>query len=293
MTVLELFCGIGGCAAALGPAAHVVAAVDQNLKALEVYRLNFAHPVESRAVETIPARRWREWGADLWWMSPPCTPFTMRGHRRDLDDPRARGFLAVLERIGEVRPHSVALENVPGFVGSRGHVALREALAHAGYDVRECVLCPTELGLPNRRQRFYLLAGLGPLPPWPPKAGQARRVAEVLDAQPDPALLVDPAITRRYARALHVVDADDPAACTSCFTSAYGRSFVRSGSYLGTPAGLRRFSPREILRLLDFPEAYRLPPSMSPRAAWPLVGNSVSVRAVRWVLNTLGSGLYF
>ena len=44
ITVLELFCGIGGVAAALGNRAQIVAAVDQNRRALSVYAANFAHP---------------------------------------------------------------------------------------------------------------------------------------------------------------------------------------------------------------------------------------------------------
>jgi hypothetical protein len=39
--------------------------------------------------------------------------------------------------------------------------------------------------------------------------------------------------------------------------------------------------------MLDFPEDYRLPPDLPLRAAWALVGNSLSVRAVRWVLSAL------
>ena len=70
-----------------------------------------------------------------------------------------------------------------------------------------------------------------------------------------------------------VVRGDDPAAITSCFTSAYGKSPVRSGSYLITSDGLRRFSPEEILRLLGFPRWFSLPPELRPRTAWKLVGN--------------------
>ena len=69
-SVLELYCGIGGCAAALGNLPRVVAAVDQHRGALEVYRLNFAHPVFPLALESVRERRWRTWSADLWWMSP-------------------------------------------------------------------------------------------------------------------------------------------------------------------------------------------------------------------------------
>jgi len=285
--VVELFCGIGGCAAALGGRAEVVAAVDQSRMALDVYAHNFAHPVLPLAIETIPSSRWRAWADAAWWMSPPCTPYTRRGRRRDLDDPRARSLLAVIERIADVRPPYVALENVPGFEGSRAHDLLREALARANYTVRETLLCPTALGLPNRRERFYLVAGAGQLGEWPAPSGPRLRVADLLDPSPDPALAVEAALAGRYTGALSRVDPRDPDARTACFTAAYGRSPVRSGSYLVTDTGLRRFSPTEVLRLLGFPDDYRLPPGLSLHAAWRLAGNSVSVRAVRWVLGAI------
>ena len=53
MTVLELFCGIGGFAAALGSRARVVAAVDQNRLALSAYAGNFPHPVFAQSVESF------------------------------------------------------------------------------------------------------------------------------------------------------------------------------------------------------------------------------------------------
>lgn len=285
--VLELFCGIGGCAAALGERARVVAAVDQNRHALEVYRLNFAHPVFPLALESVGESQWQAWTADVWWMSPPCPPFTRRGARRDLDDPRTRSFSALLDRIARVRPRYIAFENVPGFVNSRAHRTLTDTLDACGYEHRETLLCPTELGLPNRRQRFYLVAGRGDLPPWPPRVGPARRLLDLLDPTPAPELWCDPQLTSRYPHALHIVNPRDRDACAACFTSAYGRSIVRSGSYLATDTGLRRFSPEEILRLLDFPDTYRLPPELPLQKAWSLVGNSVSVRAVRWVLTAI------
>lgn len=285
--LLELFCGIGGCSAAVGARAIVVAAVDQNRRALDVYRHNFAHPVHPLAIESVPDRLWRGWKATLWWMSPPCPPYTDRGLRRDLDDPRTRSFLAVLARIAEFRPRDVGFENVPGFAGSRAHARLRETLDRCGYEVAETLLCPTELGMPSRRLRFYLVASQDGLGGWPARDGVPCSVRALLDEHPAPNLWCEEGLAARYPHALHVVDAAQPGACTACFTAAYGRSVIRSGSYLGTATGLRRFSPREILRLLDFPESYRLPPDLPLRAAWPLVGNSLSVRAVRWVLGAI------
>jgi site-specific DNA-cytosine methylase len=105
-----------------------------------------------------------------------------------------------------------------------------------------------------------------------------------LDAEPAQALWLPDELLDRYRTAVHVVDADDARSETHCFTSSYGLSIVHSGSYLATPRGVRRFSPGEILRLLGFPAEFRLPPSLTLRKAWELVGNSLAVAAVRHVL---------
>jgi site-specific DNA-cytosine methylase len=360
LRVLELYCGIGGCAAALappaavgGPAAEpppaaegapaairapaaieVAAAIDVNHLAVGVYRRNFPHPAVVRTLESFAAAELAAFAADLWWLSPPCQPFTRRGLGRDLDDPRAASLLALIDRAAEVRPRHLALENVPGFAGSRAHGRLRAALDGAGYEVRERLLCPTELGVPNRRRRFYLVASRGgstePAAPSrprplgrpggrrgeraarparddssaggrataaagdraaPPPSPLRRPLAAYLDPEPSPALHVDPTLLDRYAGALDLVDPADPGAVAACFTAAYGRSPVRSGSYLivergggGRPRAVRRFSPAEILRLLGFPPDYALPAGLSLANAWRLAGNALSVAAVRAVL---------
>lgn len=265
-TALELYAGIGGFAAAV-PEAEVRLAVEQSAPALAVYRANHPHPTRAANLEGFDLAAV---DADLWWMSPPCQPYTRRGRGRDLDDPRTRSFRRVVEALAARRPRWVALENVPEFQGSRAHALLREALA--GYRVEETVLCPTELGAPNRRRRFYLVAGDGPLPLGPGPA-PSPRLADYLDAEGPllPAEVVD-----RYRHALHLVDADG---VTACFTAAYGRSWVRSGSYLRTPAGPRRFTAGEVARLLGFPAGFRVAPD-----AWGLVGNSLSTWAARAVL---------
>lgn len=297
LRVLELYCGLGGCAVALGARAQIVAAVDIHRPALAVYARNLGHPTVTRTLESIPRAVWRQWEADLWWLSPPCQPYTRRGRRRDLDDPRAGSLLVVLERLAEARPALVAVENVPGFFGSRAYGRVRETLAATGYAVFEGLLCPTALGVPNRRQRFFLVGSrrgaltaspeLTPptaTEPRPPRRPLQFSIRDILDAEPRPELIVPPGIIEPYAQAIHVVDPADPDAVSRCFTSAYGRSPVRSGSYLRTGAAIRRFSPAEILRLLGFPPSFTLPPQLCLPQAWSLVGNSLSVPAVRQLL---------
>jgi site-specific DNA-cytosine methylase len=285
--VLELYCGIGGCAAALDPEAEVVAAVDINRAALEIYRHNFPHPAVARTIDSIGAADLERWGADLWWLSPPCQPFTRRGLRRDDQDPRSASLLRLIDLLDQAPPLCLALENVPGFAGSRTHARLRGALDRLGYKIRETQICPSELGVPNRRRRFYLVAARRALLDVPPADHRQRPLADFLDPEPGKELWPEAELMRRYRHAIDLVEPGDRAALAACFTAAYGRSPVRSGSYLATPAGPRRFSPTEILRLLGFPDSYRLPSGLPLGTAWRLVGNSLSVDAVRTVLSQL------
>jgi site-specific DNA-cytosine methylase len=287
LRVLELYCGIGGCAAALGDRAEVVAAIDIDRDAIAAYQLNFPHPTYGRTIESIPVALYRGWRADLWWLSPPCQPFTRRGQQRDLDDPRSESFKAILHRIREVRPQHIALENVTGFTGSRAHQAMREVLDRCGYNVAEQGLCPTQLGTPNRRPRFYLVASQDDLAPWPDARAGRTAMADHLDALTSLDVFVSGALVEQYRGALDLVRADDPNAITACFTSSYGKCIVRSGSYLVERRGIRRFTPHEVLRFLGFPGHYRLPPHLSLQRAWSLAGNSLSVDAVRYVLGAI------
>jgi site-specific DNA-cytosine methylase len=143
--------------------------------------------------------------------------------------------------------------------------------------------------MPNRRERFYLVAALGDRlsPPNKDSVFERVRLADMLDRDVDERLWVDPGVVRKYRHALHVVDPRTACEPTRCFTSAYGRSHVRSGSYLMTEQGVRRFSPTEILRMLRFPDSFCLPADLELRRAWSLVGNSLSVPAVRYVLSTI------
>lgn len=285
--VLELFCGIGGCAAALDKRAEVVAAIDIDCDALSVYRTNFPHPIATRTIESLPDLVYREADAELWWLSPPCQPYTVRGRRRDLEDSRAHSLKVVLQRIREIRPRYVALENVGGFEGSQAQQLVRETLLQCQYRIAERLLCPTEIGVPNRRPRYYLVAAQGELAPWPHWRVPSVPLREYLDPEPPQDLFVSPELVERYRRSMNIVSARDDTAITSCFTGAYGRSPVHSGSYLSVASGVRRFSPQEILRLLGFPESFTLPPKLSRQRTWSLAGNSLSVHAVRWVLSVI------
>ncbi|MEZ4320997.1 MAG: DNA cytosine methyltransferase [Myxococcota bacterium] len=302
MRVLELYAGIGGVAAAGAP---VVAAIDHDESAHRTYTANFDHPAYRLNLVSVKAERLAAFEADVWWMSPPCQPFTVRGARRDVHDRRCESLLHVLEIVRELRPRVVLLENVPGFAGSLAHARVREALE--GWSIAEGDWCASALGVPMERRRFYLVAVRLPSRPLADLVrpfgtatrSSSRPLADLeipvqplrplsgyLDPVADPGMALDAAFLERFGGALHVVDADDPHAVATCFTGAYGHSPVYAGSYLRREGRLYRFSPSEIARLLGFPEGFVLPADV--RRASKLLGNSLSVDMVRWVLECAG-----
>lgn len=287
--VLELFAGIGGLAAAW-PEATIATAIDIDRSAQRIYHQNFSHPYRVAEIESLKAGELRDYLADCWWMSPPCQPFTRRGLGRDLADPRCRALSRLVVLLGECRPPELALENVVGFEGSQAHRLLIDQLRLLGYHCLSRRLCPTEMGWPNRRPRFYLLASRQPLPGWRALPHLACRLHDVIDETlvPDSPQAAHYALSEqlvhRYFNALDRVDGDS--SCTACFASSYGKSTVRAGSYLRCGTGYRRFTPREVARLLGYCDSFRLD-DLADRVAWKLLGNSLSLPSVRYVLSHL------
>ncbi|MCB9680541.1 MAG: DNA cytosine methyltransferase [Alphaproteobacteria bacterium] len=294
--VLELFAGIGGAARAVDGHATVVGAVDHDLRATAVYRANHAGRVHVKNLVSVKDDWLAAFDADLWWMSPPCAPHGIRGAQADVDDRRSAAFLRLLGAVRTVRPSWVALENVPWFQGSRAHGRLVETLDAAGYTWTEGTICPTELGVPAVRRRWYLVAGREGVTPWanpaPSPSAPGRALADHVGPWRDD-LAVPDALLARFGDAMHVVDADGPDAVAACFTRAYGRSPVYVGSYLRQrgPRGpaLRYFAPEEIAALYGFGTGFSFG-DLPAAHAWKLIGNSVSVDAVRHVLTAAGLG---
>lgn len=290
MRVLELFSGIGGLAAALEPEDTVVAAVDHDRDAQRVYAANFPHHRrETKNLAPIPLAWLQAFDADLWWMSPPCAPHGIRGAQRDVDDPRSAALARLTRALREgYGPKHVALENVPWFADSRAHDQLQDALASAGYaHTHGAELCPTDLGVPSVRRRFYLVASRAPLhvtapvPVRTPLAAYVGAWRDELDLPDD--------VRARFFDALHIVDADDPEAEAACFTRAYGTSPVYVGSYLRQEGRVRRFAPEEIARLHGMPTGFQFD-GLPLRRAWQLVGNGLSAQVVRHVLTWIPRG---
>lgn len=285
---IELFAGIGGFACAW-PECGQVTAIDIDAQAREVYQRHWPHRYLVREIGSLSADSLDALGGNLWWLSPPCQPYSRRGRQRDIDDPRSAPLLHLIALLPQLRPRAIALENVAGFAQSRARALLEETLTALGYQVETRELCPTELGWPNRRPRFYLLASLDEVQPWHALPRYSVRLADLLrGAEVDRAACqVSPDVVQRFGSAMDRVDLEDPEAVTACFGSSYGKSILHAGSYVAAQDHWRRFSPAEVARLLGFPPSFSIPTEYGYRRAWKLLGNSLSIPVVRYVLSHL------
>jgi site-specific DNA-cytosine methylase len=149
------------------------------------------------------------------------------------------------------------------------------------------ITCPTQLGWPNFRPRFYAIASLER------KRRLSRtyenvapvRLSDFLDASNDEieSLRLANRMANQYEKAIDRVHPKNVDSIAACFTAAYGKSVIRSGSYLVTETGYRRFSPREVCRLLGFSDDFVFPDELSQRQLWHLLGNSLSIPVIRAV----------
>lgn len=289
MRAIEFYAGIGGFATAarrVWQGAMDILPIDIDLSAKRVYELNHSHEVLTSEIGSLSASEIGPYAADLWWLSPPCQPYSRRGHQHDIEDPRAASLIHLIRVMEAIRPNAIALENVEGFADSRVCELLVATLVRNRYFVKQRLICPTELGWPNRRPRFYLLASLEPIRQWDNLPVYDRSVAEMIrDIAFDPApCRVDEVSLSRFASGMDRVDPANPECITSCFGSSYGKSLLRAGSYCKDSGGYRRFAPTEVAKLLGYPESFLLPDDLSYRRQWKLLGNSLSIPVVEYLL---------
>ncbi|NXY42568.1 TRDMT methyltransferase, partial [Ceuthmochares aereus] len=143
--------------------AEVVAAVDVNTLANEVYKHNFpSTPLWAKTIEGITLEDFDRLSFDMILMSPPCQPFTRIGLQGDISDPRTRSFLYILDILPRLQklPKYLLLENVKGFESSSARNELLRTLETCKYKYQEFLLSPTCLGIPNSRLRYFLIAKL-------------------------------------------------------------------------------------------------------------------------------------
>jgi DNA (cytosine-5)-methyltransferase 1 len=174
---VDLFAGAGGLSLGFTQAGFRVAlAVERDPDAGHTYRVNHPdavvvdwdaayldaglvrHVVGGTLLEALIA-------------GPPCQGYSAAGRRRP-DDPRNLLFHEILRLARELRPRFVVVENVRGILNVQGVNFLWPLVTNLRsleYEVAWSILRACDFGVPQRRERLFVVARLDGWPPQRPE----------------------------------------------------------------------------------------------------------------------------
>lgn len=161
MRVIDLFAGCGGMSLGFENAGFdVVAAFDNWDAAITIYERNFSHPIYKKDLGTDDViQQITDLHPDLIMGGPPCQDYSIAG-KRELGK-RANLTIRFAEIVSAVKPMWVVFENVYNIERFSTVTVLKQMLLDAGYGITTRVLDASRCGVPQKRQRFFLIGKLG------------------------------------------------------------------------------------------------------------------------------------
>ena len=288
-TFADLFCGIGG----FHYAAHdlglrCVFASDIDEPSREQYTHNFGISPAGDILKVKPSNI-----ADhgILFAGFPCQPFSIIGDMKGRDDRRGTLFNEILRVLAKKRPKAVVLENVRQFSSISNGAVLNEVLNGLqclGYNHDWRILNALDFGLPQKRERTLIVgmqSGID-LFKWPQPRESYTPLADILESDPDQRHFVSPQIRakRKAAHKPKVTPSiwhENKAGNISSHPFSCALRAGASYNYLLVD-GMRRLTPRELLRLQGFPESFEV--VGSDGAIRKQTGNAVPVPMVRAVI---------
>lgn len=169
----EFFAGIGLMRMGLEKQGWSIAfANDIDAQKQEMYQGHFKDVNERFILNDIHRLRAEEIpSVTLATASFPCNDLSLAGARKGLKGRHSSafwGFANLIEKMGLRKPPLILLENVTGFLTSRGGADFREvllALNNLGYSVDPFII-DASCFVPQSRQRLFVLGVLDSLDPW-------------------------------------------------------------------------------------------------------------------------------
>lgn len=321
---VDLFAGAGGLSVGLGQAGWTpVAAVEMDPDCVATYRAWHGRPglpagevcpprIHEGRVEEANVGQYRGRVA-LVAGGPPCQPWSLGGLRRGHEDPRD-GLRTFLAAVVAMRPTAWLLENVAGLVKGETRPMFEAYLeqvqedTHAEWDVDYSVLQAADFGVPQKRERLFVVAvprgvewrwpeptfGPGRAQPWKPAGavlaaeplGQVNK--SVVTYAQNPSLRPNPYHGHVFNGGGRAIDLDAPAPTllasmggnktpwvdTAKVVPTYHAHLISGGIPLkGRVSGARRITVEEAAALQTFPSEMTFVGTRSSQ--YRQVGNAV------------------
>lgn len=327
---IDLFAGIGGIRLGFEKAfedtieTNFVCEWDAN--AQKTYKANFnddfdiAGDITQIKEEDIPA-------FDICLAGFPCQAFSMAGARQGFNDDykgRCRGtlFQDIVRICDYHKPKVIFCENVKGLMThdhGRTFEIIRGAFEQIGYKVFHKLLNSKNFGVPQNRERIYLVCFRNDIAPeefWFPEGTQKPCcIRDIIEDAPIPSkyYLSDTYVATlrahkdRHEAAGHgfgyvIRDMDGIAGTIVCGGMGLeGNLLIDSRPHSMEPTtnikgqingeDIRKMTPREWARLQGFPESYKL--ALADAVLYKQFGNSVSVPVIEAIAKEIRKVLVY
>jgi DNA (cytosine-5)-methyltransferase 1 len=201
MRFIDLFAGLGGFHLALGRLGHqcvFASEIDEDLADLYEENLGIRPHGDIRSIRpsAIPAH-------EILCAGCPCQPFSKAGEQHGLSCPKWGDLLDYVVKIARVRqPEYLILENVPNLKRHNAGETWRELeqlFKKAGYTISSAYLSPHQFGIPQIRERVYIVGSRRGLShfKWPEPLKRPRlSIKSVLDHRPNDAKALPDDVTK-------------------------------------------------------------------------------------------------
>ena len=242
--------------------------------------------------------------SDVWAGGFPCQDVSLArmGHRPGLKGKRSGLFYDFARLIGEARPRVVLLENVAGLLSShrgKDFAIVIQTLAELGYSVGWRVLNSKNFGVPQSRQRVYIVGchrdihGPGEIlfePECSARDAAESESDEEAALSPFKKSIGDPSgfgpVVQSIAYCLY--------ACSARHT---GTDWSRTYVQYPRKGQVRRLTPKECEGIMSFPEGWTIPTKGKYQGddldslRYHALGNAVTPPVAEWLANRIRNHL--
>lgn len=223
----------------------------------------------------------------------PCQPFSQAGLKKGFSDTRGTLFFDIERIILAKKPRAFLLENVKQLRGhdkGRTLQIILEHLSKAGYELHVQVLSAKDFGVPQNRERIYIVGflehGLGFS--FPKGHSKSANVGMVLERDVHEKYTISDRLWQGHQRrklenklngkgfGYGLFNSSSP------YTNTISARYYKDGSEIlieQEGKNPRKITPREAARLQGFPETFKIP--VSDAQAYRQFGNSVCVSVIR------------
>jgi DNA (cytosine-5)-methyltransferase 1 len=302
---IDLFAGIGGIRTGFKQAfksdINFVFSSEIDKYAKQTYEANF-HEIPHGDITKINEKDIAK--HDIVLAGFPCQAFSVAGKKLGFEDTRGTLFFEVARIIQYHKPKVVFLENVKGFVGhDKGNTfkVVRNTLESLGYRVFAQVLNARDFGLPQNRERIYIVCFLDHSIDFefPKPSCNDVKVGDILLPKVDDKYTISDKLWAGHQRRKkeHKAKGNGFGYClfdeNSSYTSTISARYYKDGSEIliaQKNKNPRKITPREAARLQGFDDTFVIP--VSDTQSYKQFGNSVSVPVIRAIAKAITHHLF-